>query len=153
MSNIYQFPQGKERQRFKSTVKKARNRRKRANASNTLLSWISSGWFYGRLSLAFVITAFALFVINLLYSFRKLLTFLTLVLGLILYYTVYEHHFYKGTDFTLLFCIGAVILAQAGFGLNFLMLRYKPFFKLLGVCDKDSTELNHVSDTAHNQHG
>lgn len=148
MSNIYQFPQGKERQRFKSAVKKARNGRKRVKASNTFLSWVSSGWFYVRFALAFVMTTVALFVINLLYSFRKLLTFLTVVLGLILYYSVYEHHLYKGNDFTLLFCIGAVILAQAGLGLNFIMLRYKPFFRLLGICDKDSN----VSDTVLNQH-
>ncbi|MBB1585186.1 hypothetical protein H5P17_26480, partial [Serratia sp. OS31] len=100
MSNIYQFPQGKERQRFKSVVKKARNGRKRVKASSTLLSWINSGWFYGRFTLAFVMTTVTLFVINLLYSFRKLLTFLTVMLGLILYYTVYDNHFYKGTDFT-----------------------------------------------------
>ncbi|WP_220496974.1 hypothetical protein, partial [Serratia sp. OS31] len=68
------------------------------------------------------------------------------------YSTVYDNHFYKGTDFTLLFCIGAVILAQAGLGLNFFMLRYKPFFKLLGVCDKGSSELKNASDTAPNQH-
>ncbi|MBV6695284.1 hypothetical protein KVO79_24635 [Serratia quinivorans] len=152
MSNIYQFPQGKERQRFKSVVKKARNGRKRVKASSTLLSWINSGWFYGRFTLAFVMTTVTLFVINLLYSFRKLLTFLTVMLGLILYYTVYDNHLYKGTDFTLLFCIGAVILAQAGLGLNFFMLRYKPFFKLLGVCDKGSSELKNASDTAPNQH-
>lgn len=147
MSNIYQFPQGKDRQRFKSAVKHARNERKRSAAKNTLFSWLASAWFYSRLCVAFAMTTAVLFVINLLYSFRKVLTFLTVVLGLILYYTTYEHHFYKENDFTLLFSIGLVIIAQSGLGLNFLMIRYQPFLRLFRVNDtKESGDRQRVSN-------
>ncbi|MBJ2083113.1 hypothetical protein [Serratia ureilytica] len=146
MSNIYQFPQGQDRQRFKSAVKHARSERKRSAAKNTLFSWAASAWFYSRLAVAFAMTTVVLFVINLLYSFRKVLTFLTVVLGLILYYTTYEHHFYKGNDFTLLFCIGLVIIAQSGLGLNILMIRYQPFLRLFRVNDtKESSDRQRLS--------
>jgi len=133
MSNIYHFPQGKERTSFKAAVKRVSHEKKKAVRNGRVLRWLDFLWFTVRYTIALLLTAAVLLPANALYPFRKLLTYLTVGLGLVFYYTVYDEHFYKGTDFTLICLIAMTVIAHLGLVLDIVFLKFEPFFRLMRV--------------------
>ncbi|PAV02299.1 hypothetical protein CBG25_11715 [Arsenophonus sp. ENCA] len=136
-NNVYQFPQGKQRE----AVKKAASQSKRKRFFAKFLKLFSKGihwvWFSIRLVIASSLHTVTGILLALLYGFKGVIIFLGGGICLVTYFHLGKH-FIAPNNYTLPILAAVCIIALLGEALITFLNDVMPFHRLLGIWDKEA---------------
>ncbi|PAV05378.1 hypothetical protein CBG25_06485 [Arsenophonus sp. ENCA] len=136
-NNVYQFPQGKQRE----SVRKAASHSKRKRFFAKFLKLFSKSiywvWFFIRLVVASSLHTVTGIVLALLYGFKGVMIFLGGGICLVTYFHLGKH-FIAPNNYTIPILAAVCIIALLGEALISFLNDVMPFHRLLGIREKEA---------------
>lgn len=136
MTKIYQFPQGQDRDKYKSAVSEIKRHRALKKSGGVALKGVEWLWFAVRLIAANGIHAVTAIGLGLLGAFSTFIFFLGGIGCVIVYYHL-DKHFYAPNNYTIPFIVGLWILSCTGGAIADYINENIPFHRLFCVLKKE----------------
>lgn len=131
-NNIYQFPQGAERQVVKKSINTVKRKRKLGKVGRVIMTGICWLWFALRITLANMLHIATVTFFAFLHAFKGFI-FVIGGLGCIIMYYHLDEHFTASDNYTIPFFVALWVMACAGEAITSMLHYAMPFHRLLAV--------------------
>lgn len=131
-NNIYQFPQGAERQVVKKSINTVKRKRKLGKVGLIIMTGIRWLWFALRITLANMMHIATVTFFAFLHAFKGFI-FVIGGFGCIIMYYHLDKHFTAPDNYTIPFFVGLWAMACAGEAITTMLHYAMPFHRLLAV--------------------